>query len=171
MTPSAPQTTSAREALLAKLAERRAALDALDAAALVDVSDEKAQIASAERTIERLLRRIEDEQRQVREARAQVASARSAIRSQLGRFVAAGAPAASVATLHDVPLAWVEPLESGAGGEGADDGDTERDEPEANEPEAAEPSAFGHTGDHYARPEHDAYTGHDVGDGEVARVA
>ena len=125
-----PQTASAREALLAKLAERRAALDALDAAALVDVSDEKAQIASAERTIERLLRRIEDEQRQVREARAQVASARSAIRSQLGRFVAAGAPAASVATLHDVPLAWVEPLESGAGEEEA------QDEPE--EPEAAE---------------------------------
>ena len=171
MTPSTPQTASAREALLAKLAERRAALDALDAAALVDVSDEKRQIASAERTIERLLRRIEDEQRQVKEARAQITTARSAIRSQLGRFVAAGAPAASVATLHDVPLAWVEPLDPAAGEEGTDDADTERGQSEASEPETAAPSAFGYPSGSYTRPEQDARTGQGVDGGQAEKVA
>ena len=104
--PTAPKD---RAAILAEMAARRQALDALDAAALVDVSGPKEQIADAERSVLRLLRRIADEERQVRDARALAQEARRAIRSELGRFVAAGAPAANVAALHGVPASWAEP--------------------------------------------------------------
>ena len=122
MTPNRPTTTKDRDAVLAKLAAQRAALDALDAAALADVSGLKEQIADAGRTVQRLLRRIADEERQITEARALARQARDAIRAQLSRFVAAGAQSAAVATLHGVPVSWVEPREAGPDEDGEEDG-------------------------------------------------
>jgi hypothetical protein len=121
MTPDRPNTKD-RDSVLAEMAARRAALDALDAAALADVSGYKEQIADAGRTVQRLAHRIADEERQLREARARIAVARDAIRSELGRFVAAGAQSAAVATLHGVPSSWVEPREGGLGEDGEEDG-------------------------------------------------
>ena len=121
-TPPTTATTKDRDAVLAKLAAQRAALDALDASALADVSAHKQQIADAERTVQRLAHRITDEERQLRDARALARQARDAIRAQLSRFVVAGAPPASVAALHGVPSSWVEPREDDPGEDGDEDG-------------------------------------------------
>ena len=114
--------TKDRDAVLAEMAARRAALDAFDAAALVDVSAHKQRIADEERTVQRLAHRIADEERQLRDARARIAVDRDAIRAQLGCFVAAGAQSAAVATLHGVPSSWVEPRADDLGGDGEEDG-------------------------------------------------
>jgi hypothetical protein len=126
MTPTThrPTTTKDRDAVLAEMAARRQALEALDAAALADVSSYKEQIAEAGRTVQRLRRRIADEERQITEARALARQARDAIRAQLSRFVAAGAQSAAVATLHGVPVSWVEPREAGPDEDGEEDGST-----------------------------------------------
>jgi hypothetical protein len=106
---SRPATVKSRDDVLARLAAQRAAVEALEEAAGLDLTAEREALARTERDEDAARRRAARAEEELRRAVEASRSAREAIRRRLAPFVERGASAAAIAALHGVPASLVVP--------------------------------------------------------------
>jgi hypothetical protein len=126
---SRPATVKSRDDVLARLAAQRAAVEALEEAAGLDLTAEREALARTERDEDTARRRAARAEEELRRAVEASRSAREAIRRRLAPFVERGASAAAIAALQGVPASLVVPRSAEASEPDAASGPSEPVEP------------------------------------------